>query len=221
MVVNDTAKAVGPVLDVGWTLYLEMAFYLLFAAAMVLPREWAMWLTVGVLCLVGPVAALGPGNPLASFYAHPGLLNFAGGMVIAWTRFRLPAWTMPLGFALMAWFANTSSPNYTLAVTVPALLIIGGALGAESKLPSPDSRPMMFLATLGDASFAIYLMHYATFNLLVAPLAGYPAKALVIIPLATGLATLVGIMVHRHIEQPLTRLLGGKVKRQATSPLPA
>lgn len=221
MVVDGAPKAAGPVLEVGWTLYLEMAFYLLFAAAMVMPRRWAIPVTVGILCLVSPVTALLPGNALASFYAHPGLLNFAGGMVIAWTRIRLPAWTVPLGFTLMAWFANTSSPDYTLAVTIPALLIIGGALGAESKLPSPERLPMKFLATLGDASFAIYLMHFATFNLLVAPLAGYPAKALVIIPLATGLATLVGIMVHRHVEQPLTRLLGGNLKRQSASPLPA
>lgn len=221
MAEGGSAMVVGPVLEVGWTLYLEMAFYLLFAAAMVLPRRWAIRVTVSLLCATPPVLSRFPNNPLASFYAFPGLIDFAGGMVIAWAGIRLPAWCTPLGFALLASLSNDPSANYTLTVTMPALLIVSGVLGLEARLPRPANHSMQLLKTLGDASFAIYLMHFATYSLLVAPLAGYPARSVIIIPLAASLATIMGILVHRYVEQPIGHVLRRKTKRRIATPLPA
>ncbi|MBB3860707.1 exopolysaccharide production protein ExoZ [Novosphingobium hassiacum] len=209
----DGTSVAKPVLDVGWTLNLEMAFYLIFALSMALPRRWSVMITVAVLCLVALGSELLSPNAWSSTYLHPRLLDFAGGMLIAWYRVKLPSWCAVIGFGLLAWLGRDPSVPYTLAVTVPALLIVAGMAGAEASLPDPRSRSMQVLNVLGDASYAIYLMHFATFNLLVLPLAGYPAHPLIVIPLTVGFSAIVGVLVHRWIEKPLAQLLKSTLRR--------
>lgn len=78
-----TAQVVSPVLNVGWTLNLEMAFYTLFALAMALPCRAAIWTVIVVLVLLSGAARVSDVGPILVFYGQPLLLDFAVGMLIA------------------------------------------------------------------------------------------------------------------------------------------
>jgi exopolysaccharide production protein ExoZ len=201
--VQDAVKFGKPVLDVGWTLVIEMFFYAIFACSMLLPRQWSIAVTAVALTLVGSIGFIWPELPVLSTYSHPRLFEFVAGMLLAHWGVRLPAVAFPIGCALLVTLGKAHGPAlHSLCVSLPAILIVGGALGLEDRLPVNG-----LLHTLGDASYAIYLTHYIVLNRLVLPLTGYPAPIAVVLPAALVLSAVVGILVHRKIEQPLHRLL--------------
>ena len=192
-----------PVLDVGWTLNFEMAFYGLFALAMLLPRR----LAIGTLALLLTSLAFLGGTlravPMLDYYCQPCLLDFAVGLLIAQLRVQAPIWCLPLGFALLA-----LTPQFVetpiVSVTLPVALILASALSVERFL---RETPAMML--LGDASYAIYLFHlfvvFPMFNLGGA--SWNPALTMTVTFLGS---IILGLIVHLGIERPLGRVLGRK-----------
>ena len=76
-----------PLLIPGWTLNYEMAFYVMFAVSLALPRSIRLW---ALLALLGGLVALGAAMPLSgilAFYTDPIILEFAAGLLLAkaWT----------------------------------------------------------------------------------------------------------------------------------------
>lgn len=192
-----------PILDVGWTLVVEMFFYAVFAATMVLPRKWSIGVTCGVLAALSALSFVWPDVPVVEVYSHPRLLEFVAGMLLAHFKVRFPPVALPAGVALLCTFGSALQPEWhSLCVSLPAILIVGGALGLEGRLPR-----IAALNTMGDASYAIYLVHYIVFNRLVLPIIGYPAPMAAILPAALSLSVLVGVLVHRTIEKPLNEVL--------------
>ena len=207
--VEGAARLVSPTLEVGWTLCIEMAFYLLFALAMALPRRTAVVGTASGLIVVGLLAPLLAGNPWADFYLTSLVLEFGAGMALAWSGLKAPWWLCPVGFVMMA-TAGAVSENHFLTASIPAIAIVAGARGMDQWL-----RPIRLLVLLGDASYAIYLFHLHALMLLVVPLVGRPAPAVVILPVGFAVAIVLGVAAHRRIEVPLAAIIAARLKRRA------
>jgi exopolysaccharide production protein ExoZ len=196
-----------PLLPPGWTLNYEAAFYLLFASALWLPPRWrAVGVTAGLCAIVAggflfadPVYVLG-GNPV--------LLQFAAGV---WLGVALDAGVLPgrawgWGFLILGAtaFAGLEISGFInelwrpLLWGAPAALMVGGALGVEARGRLPRSGP---LKTLGDASYALYLVHLPA-TALVAHTLGWRHPWLFVL-VALGASIAAALACHAWVEKPL------------------
>jgi exopolysaccharide production protein ExoZ len=202
---------VWPVLVQGWTLQYEMFFYLLFAAALFLPRRGqlvALSIALVALALLSRAAPIG--SPLAKTYTDPILLEFLAGIWLAdiWRAGKLPAAVGPVllavavaGFAA-AGVAGLDPHGWTrlLVWGLPAWLLVAGGLALEPK--APVSRVGL---ALGDGSYSIYLFHT-----LIAGVVWRLPLGLALIPIAIVASTIGGVLLFRFVEAPIMRRLRGK-----------
>lgn len=202
---NHLTGAWMPILAPGWTLNLEMLFYLIFGGAIATTRRpvpRAAVLIGALFALVAGIAALNPAGAFA-FYGNDVMLEFAFGVGLALTYDKLPrnrstAWLAIAGaFALLALGPTDGLPR-SLAYGMPATLIVGGALMVPQTLFGP-------LKALGDSSYSLYLSHPLTMSAagqawrkLELPVWGFPLFG-VTVCVAVGLAT------YYLIERPLIR----------------
>ena len=155
-----------PVLNVGWTLNLEMFFYLLFALALFFRRNiyWSIGLPLVLLSAAALVRGPVPG-PTWTFYTQSIVLEFFFGMLLARAILlgrRLPAWLAWLCVVggLVALFfllppVSLKELHSAWIQGIPAALVVYGAASLEGRLPTIPA----WLIFLGDASYAIYLFH--------------------------------------------------------------
>lgn len=200
-------------IDVGWTLIIEILFYALLLVALPLMRR-AVWPVIagelGVIAVVLATAKLG--GPL--YFQLAGDIGYLPALLLGqvvwavWSR-RIPAWA-GAGFAALAWLEylwagvpglgrQTTVYQYELNLTLGLGLFLLGLL-AERKL-----RPVAWLGYLADRSYSLYLLHgllaIVVMNAL-APKIGYPGA------LVAGLAvTMLGVEAgYRLVERPSIRL---------------
>jgi exopolysaccharide production protein ExoZ len=219
---------IAPTVTQGWTLNYEMFFYLLFACSMLLGKLRLIILcTVLVLfSLAGFHFALEPTvfssanwiDLVAHFYSSNILLEF--GLGIAAQRILvvckeinvskgLLISAVVFGFLTLAMMAQREDFLRGIALGVPAFLIVCAA----SKLFQGTNYRT--LSMLGDASYAIYLFHWASFGLvkpLTALLGSQLNQPVVIVFLMFAhflVAIASGIVVHLLIERPLLKNLQG------------
>lgn len=212
--VDGASRLASPTLEIGWTLCVEIAFYLLFAIAMVLPRRVAVLGTAGLLVAAGLAAPFISAGPWAHFYVIPLVLEFGAGMLLAWSGFKAPWWLCPAGFLALA-TSGAASDSHFLSVSLPAIAIVAGARGMDRWL-----KPVRILEVLGDASYATYLFHVHTLSLILVPLAGKSAPGWVLVPAGLLLVLFSGVMAHRCIEQPLAKVLAGLSRGSFRRPQP-
>ena len=216
-----------PIYALGWTLQYEMLFYALFATFIALPWRWCV-AAVGAVMAAGVLAGriwVLPAGPLA-FWTQPIILEFAFGMAVglAWREgLRLPTWARAVlasvAVAVLAfdgldaahqaitWITPTDGAR-VLAWGIPtALLVAAAALGARGG----SSRALAGVVALGDASYALYLVHpFVVLTLariytaagLAGPLGYWPFVAV-----SLALAIAAAFAVHRWIELPAARAL--------------
>ncbi len=161
----NTMGDIQPVLNVGWTLNLEMFFYLLFTLALLFRRN--VYWSLGVPLVLLSVAALFrvPGGSAWTFYQQSIVLEFFFGMLLASAILHgkklVPwlAWLCIAGglVALFIWFAPVPPKEWHSGWVqgVPAALVVYGAASLEGRLPHIPA----WVIFLGDASYAIYLFH--------------------------------------------------------------
>lgn len=217
--IHPVTHQVEPVLQVGWTLNLEMFFYALFGALLLASRAYR--LPAMAVCLGGIVllAALLPSQSLAlQFYGFSIVLEFVMGMALAivigrgWQLPRASAWCAIIaGFVGLVLFDGGTLPHALIA-GVPSLAIVAGCVSLECVGPVPEIRPMH---VLGDASYSLYLSHPIVLSAagqiwLRLPLGpSLPAFAAFIV-LATLLSAVIAVILYRCAERPLLRLLSGR-----------
>ena len=166
---------VTPLLGVGWTLNFEMYFYLLFAALIFLPRKIAVPTLGSVLA---GIAALGawsrPPSAILLTWTDPIILEFAIGMGLAQLYLagvRIPG-ALRIGLAIAGAIATASvqppfQPPTSLRVLqwgIPAAAIFAAAVLGTPVEFGPLRSP---LVALGDASYALYLVHTLVAEVLV------------------------------------------------------
>ncbi|KAA2237658.1 acyltransferase family protein [Salinarimonas soli] len=157
-----------PTLGVGWTLVLEMWFYLLFASAMALVGRRAPLFVAGLLvALVAVLQASESRNVWALYLGHLYNLHFVLGIALFYAMrslgrpqiARSALWpVMPLAVAAAAAIClneRSVTVAYVTAYVVPPVLV-GTAVwlarvGADTQSP--------WAMRIGDASYGIYLLH--------------------------------------------------------------
>lgn len=178
-----------PVLQVGWTLNYEMAFYVLFAGAL----GFAGWLTTRltvadgkassrtwILAVAAPVVfglvtavvfgrmATPPSNSLAAFFTDPLVLDFALGVLAAVAIGRTDVemarrWAWPASaVAASSFLAVLCEPDYQEHLLRLALIGVPCALVVAALAVMERSGLRIrrpWLLGLGDASYSIYLIH--------------------------------------------------------------
>jgi exopolysaccharide production protein ExoZ len=212
-----------PLATPGWTLNLEMLFYVVFAVALLFRRGIGLAVLFGSLGLLvaARVAGLLPGVAL-NFWGDPILLGFLFGAAagVAFNNgWRLSGpWAIALGaigFGII-FFGGTPSGAESdlwprLAFALPSsLILIAFAFG-----PQVDERRALWRPALliGDASYSLYLVQEFLLRLLSlawhkAPLA--PLPLWVFFPVGIAVACAVALATYFSFERPVTNWLNGK-----------
>jgi len=207
---------VAPIVFVGWSLNIEMMFYLLFALGLLARRRW-IGVAATALVLAASVLAgmwLKPKDPVLGLYTNPMMLEFAAGMALGLVlpRLRLgPRWrwiAAAAGAAAFVLMAATSAlwPGHRIwAVPVLALAVVAAAVAAERGGLVAGQRWIL----LGAASYAVYLTHFFCTQTVIKTAEGLnlgPVLSVALIPVTFVAVGVVGVMTHRALELPLTKL---------------
>lgn len=203
-----------PPLMVGWTLNFEMMFYLAYAGLMAFVPRGAM--PFALAGLFGGTIALAAAWGLDTRLFIAGdwhVIEFVVGVVLAdlwrarrdWFDGRLAMFALALGLAGLGG-ALAQGPDLSLfsvfgfcALSVAALAVPGA---------SRFDRLGRWLAALGDASYALYLVHVIVFSAVATAsnalfgLAHLPAAGVAGM-VALGVAA--GFACHHLVEKPLLR----------------
>lgn len=206
-----------PVMALGWTLNLEMFFYVLFAGALLLPLRRgmvALTLAIGGFALAG--AILKPVQVQIAFWTQQIILEFLFGCLLALLHrhgFRLagPSAVLLVAFGFAAMFnihgvdADETVPP-ALRWGVPAVLIVGGAALYRGGAP----RLTLLLTGLGNASYSLYLFHPFALRPLRevwVKLVGAALPLELYIVVAMTVAAAASMFLYRWIERPMGRML--------------
>jgi peptidoglycan/LPS O-acetylase OafA/YrhL len=200
---------------VGWTLNYEMFFYLLFSLAIVLPRRLAVCSLIIILTVIVAAGRTSVGVDAFTFLSQPIILNFVFGLGIGLAykeglRLPWPVATAMIGLAAVVYFMQIGDgypskweriPDYGF----PAVLALAGATMGKLGLPPKWLRP---LASLGDSSYALYLVHTLVIwgSRMVAMKLALPVHAApwAYVVAVTAASVLVAEVAHRLFDQPVT-----------------
>lgn len=212
-----------PLLSVGWTLCFEMLFYTVTAVVLIRPRSLLpVALGAFAACWIAREAFGGPFR----FFGNPLILEFLLGAALTRVKMRSPALGVAaFGVALVLLAAvalsgiDGANNVYGLAagetslarvavMGMPAALIVWAALNVEVRKG--------VLSDLGDASYALYLVHshVVALALLVLPALPVPVFTVVV----TLLAIAAGSAVHRYVEKPMLAALRRPRRARALAP---
>jgi peptidoglycan/LPS O-acetylase OafA/YrhL len=204
-----------PILGVGWTLNFEMLFYVLFAVCIIAPRI----LAVGLVCtFLGALVITGhfcmPQAAALLFWTDPIALEFAYGAIIAllYQRVNLPPYlrlALIVGGAGTVWFfapPGMPTANRYMEWGLPAAALLAGvALGQQ---PGNPSYAMRAANRLGNASYAIYLIHPLMTAAIILSwryihILGRPTVLVV----AFGITLALSVLLYERLERPVTSFL--------------
>ena len=212
---NSGANKPWPVIPGGWTLNLEMMFYVLFALSLYLPRRWqlaALTATMLTLALVGIFAP--PDSPTLVAWTQPVIIDFVVG---AWIGY---IWqnglNMARGFAkitvfilalsaVMVFVGSIAIESFRFVFSIPYGALLIWVLKAEAR---PNGiRRLSLPYFLGNASYAIYLVQFAPIAILdMHDIARGPvfASTVIIVTMITAAP------LYLWVERPMLRLLGNR-----------
>jgi exopolysaccharide production protein ExoZ len=225
-----------PILNLGWTLNYEMFFYVLFACFIGLRLDLAVLGLVACLSSGIVLAAIfPPANMALRFWLHPIAMEFAFGAVIAWLYLRgvklngfvrgaMIIAALVLWIAVpLSWFVDTSPPGLyswarVMILGVGAALIIAAAAMGPTSFRSAWSRAV---ASLGDSSYALYLIHPFVFLAVKAALTVITLPVILYWPAvftAVALSIVCAALFHSLAEVPVVTFLRKITARRIAAP---
>ncbi|MCA8897615.1 MAG: acyltransferase [Hyphomonas sp.] len=209
-----------PILNVGWTLVHEMYFYIVFALLLLAPVRWRGWLGLGWLAVILGAGATGfsPSSPAGQIVLHPLTLEFilGAGIAVIRPRFIGNRAAQVAGVLAALWFAGAvmtlgPAPEEAgfadgwrrAACFGPAAAALVFAVAGPSERPRWP-RP---LVALGDASFALYLIHLPLFAVLGIVWGRFAGPGLLDNAFAclgfVSVAIIAAFAFYRLVEQPM------------------
>ncbi|SEM17939.1 Peptidoglycan/LPS O-acetylase OafA/YrhL, contains acyltransferase and SGNH-hydrolase domains [Pseudoxanthomonas sp. GM95] len=208
-------------LGTAWTLAFELHFYLWALLFFKLRRPLlcgALWaLAIVARLLTAPPFQLPVDTSLASILLNPLNLEFVFGMTAAWlvlgTRLRT-AWPFVLGavasLGLFAWLGYPRGSSYLFGLGLACLLVPLVRLEDAGAFGVPRA-----LVRLGNASYAIYLLHMPLMSAVARISARVPLlhhwAANVLLSLVAAIAA--GVAYHRLFENPALAWVRRRLKR--------
>jgi exopolysaccharide production protein ExoZ len=214
----NEAGIIRPIVGVGWTLSYEIFFYLVFALTVSIGFRWSLPLVAATFAVLAFAPLALGASALASFLTNPVLLEFPMGMLIGYAvvlGLRPPRWLLisslvvSLLYYLVGIIFNFDYGYHYLHRGIPSALLVFGLIFWEIQF---GLKIPPFLIKLGDASYAIYLIHSMVISYLVMQLViAVPALQKIQVDLL-GLATFliaasIGLLLHEKIERPLQRFI--------------
>ncbi|HEV2154458.1 acyltransferase [Bradyrhizobium sp.] len=206
-------------LQVAWTLFYEVTFYAVFIVLLVNRTVGIAVLSAWMLCVTFSSLVLGN--------VEWGLLNiwnayFVVGMLTYLLYRKMGGrWALPLlimgtllllvmlrGYIEDMGYAQMH-PWMMISIALPFAMILLGCVLAEQRY---GWKPPRLLLNLGDATYAIYLVHSPAITMLA--LLNYKFTAGVIPPMALFVFTCVGsvaagVLAHVFVERPILGFLKG------------
>lgn len=166
---TDQRGLMNPILLQGWTLNLEMYFYVIFALGLFIANHaWRFFAVSAYFLLVILLGLVMSGSDASSAvvtrFTSPILIEFILGMLvsIAWTRWKIgfrPGLALFLAAAAALIYADSrhlSGEINFITYGIPAAFLLLGLLGMEDVLARHPLRP---LVAAGNASYSLYLAH--------------------------------------------------------------
>jgi exopolysaccharide production protein ExoZ len=214
---DSTGSPVFPLLGVGWTLNLEMFFYVIFATMLAISRRWAPLLAGTFLWLLIEYSHRVGCNDLCRFYAHNyvqffiyGIAVFYAWRILAGLLISAAARTIAIGAcaaAVAGFFAVEISGIQGFELIAPVALVFA-LLTLHSASVRCDWR---WVEVFGGASYALYLTHVTVLETIRPfspnlPLLDFSTRPFGVAVLLIA-CLLVAVHVHQHIERPIMRWL--------------
>ncbi len=213
-----------PIMPVAWTLMHETLFYTLFCLFFLSRRLGAaaflVWLIACLAAMRWP-----PANYFASFIASPYNLLFFFGIIVGCTYTRVSArFPAALVLAGLAGFLTVGlTEQYvtlwplglrTVAYGVSAMVVIAGLVHGQIAVPRAA-------VLLGDASYAVYLVHLPAMNMAAILLsklgwAGLVSPAVLLTGLVT-VSVVAGMVLHVAIERPILILIARRRRKEPSA----
>lgn len=211
-----------PVLGQGWTLNIEMYFYLIFAISLLLPRLGGMVLCIAAIVATVAAQAFAPylGEVMA-FYADRILLFFVCGMLVAafckHVELKQPslllsaaATTALLGAAVWIYLVQQADIAFVAGLGLVPLIVLVGAWYQ----PIQASRITRLFDQLGNGSYGAYLFHgfmLGAFKIFSSRIAeGEWLLTWLLVVVSVILGNVLGVMINHFIERPISRRLNPK-----------
>ncbi len=212
---RDATGSVIPILNAGWTLNLEMFFYLLFATALLLGIRPIRFLTPAMLILAAIGLSLPENRPAIAVLTDPIMLEFLAGVLLAYAvrgGFRINVKLAALlGLGGIAALLITS-PQHTALYRemewgIPALLILVAVVMLEQRYGRLWPQ---WILKIGDASYSLYLIHVLLRWPLISLAHKVPAASAhqgVFVTGALAILLLIARLSYWIIEKRFTRVL--------------
>jgi len=226
---TTVAFLIGP----GWSLSFELYFYVLFSAAFLVARK-----TLGITLVASGLVILAAGSVtgVATTYllTSPLLLEFVFGMAIFKLYDvldgRIPLVPGIVGIVLgVAGFVALNGPavfdlhQRWWQAGLPSALLVGSVLAFEARA---ERMPSKTLLLIGDASYALYLVHVFVLGAASRLFTLFHLGALgstieVVFWLGTlGVTVVAGCVTHVLIERPMNRWVRSRLSPASSTSWP-
>jgi len=218
---RDVAGNIQPILFVGWSLNMEMAFYSLYALSLLLPKRWQLPVLMSTLTVIAAACAwLLPKNVLTEFYGSQYLVEFAAGCAIGialrnprvgeWVK-RTPMWPVALLSTAVFVLASVYMPKHWFGIT----MISAGCTGlmfsaaAADLFRKPAKKDISVL--IGDATYSAYILHpflIPPFGIIALKLMGETGvMVFVYTSMCVIVATLISLVTYLYYEMPMNTIV--------------
>ncbi|WP_062224053.1 acyltransferase family protein [Aureimonas sp. D3] len=209
-----------PVMILGWTLQFEVLFYVVFCIGLFFSRKVGLSIILGAVTLLGlsPLIVHFQSGPMA-FWSNSIVLEFVYGIGLAELRARGVRLSAAKGWAVFAGgcallalmqFAGLAFQYGLRAIWIglPALVMCAGPALIAQKNQAAPSLLKRVLVFGGDASFALYLSHPFSINLVALAAARLGIQnPWTYMALATAASLVGAALVYVMLERPLTTRL--------------
>lgn len=206
----DPSGVLRPVLAQGWTLNYEMTFYLAAGLSLLLAEKLRAFFVVFAIVFLMILSNAFPADSVfARFFGYSVLLEFLYGVGISLVTSRLLL--MGVGIRVVLLVVGLVGLSLAGLVTeyprglvqgIPAMLIVASAIMDVGPATRKRISP---LEVLGDASYALYLIHPFVVNatIIFATRLFHP-KALALFLLCLPASIVAAVIFHLLIERKLT-----------------
>lgn len=226
----NAAKLWEPINAVGWTLNLEMYFYVLYSVTLLISARFAP-LMVGVVIffihVLGGVCTTG----MCTFYAQDVTIYFVLGIVAYYLWQAMESWMERRNKVVVIWLTVVGAllffawhlsgelvtsfgwfPIAAINYLLPFLVVITALFLHTMQIRCN----WKFILVLGEASYALYLIHIFVIGQLRA--LGYyigPQVGIGMMTIVVVASCVLAIILHYRVERPITYYLRFKRVKQA------